>query len=89
MATNYMKETETVSAKNWELMTQFCDFLTSLGLVCPDPTHESGDGLAIIHWMSSGLATAKAASIQWGHHCARVAWTGAFNMMKSMIPLPV
>lgn len=63
MATKYMKEMKAVSAKNGELMTQFSDCLTSLGVMCPDPTHESRDGLANIRGMSSGLAAAKAASI--------------------------
>lgn len=87
VATTYMKKTEAVNTKNWELMNQLRHFQTSLGVISPDPTHESGDGLASIGWMSSALATAMAASIQWGHHCARVAWTGAFNVMKSIIPL--
>lgn len=73
VARTYTKETEAINAKSWELMNQFHDFLTSLGVVSLDPTHESGDGLASIRWMSFGLASAKTASIQWGHHCARVA----------------
>lgn len=88
MAVKSMKETETVGMRNWELMNQFLGYLTSLGVVCPDPSHEAEDGFASIRWISSGLAATKAASVQWGHHFARVAWTGAFSVMKSITPLP-
>lgn len=88
MAVKSMTETETMGMQNWELMNQFHDFLTSFGVVCPDPSYEVGDGSASIRWMSSGLAAVKVASIQWRHHCACVAWTGAFNVMKSIMPLP-
>lgn len=87
MVAKSMKETEALGAKNWELMNQFRDFLSSLGS-CAHPTHEHGDGLASIHWMSSGLVVAKATSIQWGHHCARIAWTAAFKVVKAIVPLP-
>lgn len=87
MANIYMKETEAIGIKSWELLTKFRGFLTSLSVISTEPNHDTRDGLASIHWIASCLSAMKAVVTQWGHHCVRVAWTGAFNAIKSIAPL--